>query len=1064
MSKKRKQVWAVVLSTALIAAQLSAVTIAETAAPEDGSIASFAALDKSMKKQEVPVGTKLFNLDLPDTLEARIYSVTSDVTDAEQEHEKAPEKENPPASPAEADKERVTTDSSGTGSTKISTKFTSYNEEIPVTWDSSPVYNGDAIGNYVFTADVGSYILSDGVKLPQITVTVVGNETTTQVLVGKNISDWSFVDDDNLNEGVLPLSRVSIDNQADFDTVVSMLPTQILAEIDDRESTAAGQEEPNGETVDIIGWNCPEYQEDGQGNWPVSGEYTFTARLESGYRCNPLPSVKVLLGGASLFTINDRFEVDGFLYKELGPDTVQLIGYKGDEPEGELHIPSQVVKPENGRPYEVVSIGSEAFAFCDKLTGSLVIPDTVTKIGAAAFTMCSFDGALVLPGGLTEIGASAFMMCSFTGTLKLPDSLTEIGSRAFRDCTGFTGPLVIPKQITVIRDNTFTSCIGFESLELPEGLTEIQSYALNGLNGIADKAITLPSTLTLIGIRSFGWYNNVEFKCPNLTIADLLYNSNRDLASAQITVNGVILPQLKPDKFYSFVADDIYYRITPGTNTVTAVSQQIQTGMLDIPREVTDAGTGQTYVVTAIGEDAFALLPITGVRIPDTVTEIRSGAFSTCLSLSGTLELPPGLTSIGDNAFSECQSLTGPLVIPDTVTEIGSNAFTNCFALESLTLPPGLTEISDSAFALCSNLSGSLNLPPALTRIGNSAFAYCSNLSGSLNLPSGLTHIGEQAFFGCIGLKGGAFLDKNITSIGWQAFDSSFPLTTNSPQVQLLINEYNNRKNLVDTFWDGGEDIPDGALVTVNQDVTLEQDRRVGREAESTIQKDSVMTVNKLFTVDGRLVVQGTLIINGTLTGSGTLYIARGGKVIGDISGIKVEYEPAPSSGGGGRGDGSYTNPDILRGTWIQTDTGIWMFRLTDGGYAKNRWGLAGGLWYYFNTEGHMLTGWQQLNGVWYYLHTAKDAGSTAGLQAGIKEGSMKTGWHFDSLYQQWFYFNINGAMADGWREINGKWYYFGSENNGTRGTMYADRITPDGYYVDKNGVCDWQSREEPSA
>lgn len=83
MSKKRKQVWALVLSTALIAAQLSAVTIAETAAPEDGSIASFAALDKSMKNQEVPVETKLFDLDLPDTLKARIYSVTSDVTDAE---------------------------------------------------------------------------------------------------------------------------------------------------------------------------------------------------------------------------------------------------------------------------------------------------------------------------------------------------------------------------------------------------------------------------------------------------------------------------------------------------------------------------------------------------------------------------------------------------------------------------------------------------------------------------------------------------------------------------------------------------------------------------------------------------------------------------------------------------------------------------------------------------------------------------------------------------------------------------------------------------------------------
>lgn len=870
-----------------------------------------------------------------------------------------------------------------------------------------------------------------------------------QVPTAKQISGWNFVDDDNLNEGVLPLSRVSIDNQADFNTVVSMLPTRILAEIEDGESTAIGQEESGRKTVEIIVWKCPEYQEDGQGNWPVSGEYIFTARLESGYRCNPLPSVKVLLGGASLFTINDRFAVDGFLYKELGPDTVQLIGYEGDKPEGELHIPSQIVRPENGRPYEVVSIGSKAFFECGKLTGSLVIPDTVTKICGYAFGGCGFDGALVLPDGLTEISRGAFFQCSFTGTLKLPDSLTEIGNAAFEGCSRFTGPLVIPKQITVIRKNAFATCSGIESLEMPEGLTQIQDNGFADLFGIKT-SITFPSSLTSIEDAAFNMTGNdrMEFICPNLTIADLLFNTSSYNYQCPITVNGVTYSPPQNNSIYvsemHYDKDGQYTSITmkyvkTGSDTVTLASAYSDkgeiSGRLDIPREVTDAD-GKVYIVTAIGMTAFKdNRSLTEVRIPDTVTEIKSQAFYNT-GLRGTLELPPGLTSIGNKAFQNCNLLTGPLVIPDTVTEIENRAFYNCQGFDSLTLPPGLNQINDETFA------------------------FCTNLTGTLSLPSGVTRIGMWAFYECPGLTG-AFLDKNITSIGWNAFDPGLPLTTNSPRIQLLINEYYNRENPVDTFGDGGEDIPDGALVTVNQDVTLEQDRRIGIEAESTIQQGSVMTVNKHLTVDGRLVVRGTLIINGTLTGSGTLYIARGGRVIGDISGIKVEYEPVLSSGGGGV---SYTNPDILRGTWIQTDTGLWMFRLTDGGYAKNRWGLAGGLWYYFNAEGHMLTGWQQLNGVWYYLHTAEDAGSTAGLQAGVKEGSMKTGWHFDSLYHQWFYFNINGSMADGWREINGKWYYFSSESDGTRGTMYADRITPDGYYVDKNGVCDWQSREEPSA
>lgn len=180
---------------------------------------------------------------------------------------------------------------------------------------------------------------------------------------------------------------------------------------------------------------------------------------------------------------------------------------------------------------------------------------------------------------------------------------------------------------------------------------------------------------------------------------------------------------------------------------------------------------------------------------------------------------------------------------------------------------------------------------------------------------------------------------------------------------------------------------------------------------------------------------------------------------------IDAAYRGSSSGGGGG---GSYTNPDILRGTWERTDTGIWMFRQTGGDYAKSRWGLIGGLWYYFNPDGHMLTGWQLVNGQWYYLYTAEDAvraagagagadagvsagadagadaganGVSAGVHAGIKEGSMKTGWHYDARYQRWFWFDGSGAMATGWREIDGVWYYFNPEADGTMGALVEGAV-----------------------
>lgn len=47
-----------------------------------------------------------------------------------------------------------------------------------------------------------------------------------------------------------------------------------------------------------------------------------------------------------------------------------------------------------------------------------------------------------------------------------------------------------------------------------------------------------------------------------------------------------------------------------------------------------------------------------------------------------------------------------------------------------------------------------------------------------------------------------------------------------------------------------------------------------------------------------------------------------------------------------------------------------------------------------------------------------------------------------------WWYEEENGSyVTNNWRLINEKWYYFGID-----GYLFTDRITPDGYKVDKNG------------
>ncbi len=322
MIQKRKKRWALFLSAVLIAAQLPAVAMAENKAPEaaiqeDGSIASFEPLDEGVKKQSVPVGTELSGLNLPDTVTAAVYHVTEETVipdGGDMEAESVSGNDGGDSSPMDR----------GETVTAVTTSM----EEIHVTWDSGPAYDDGAAGRYVFTADVGGYPLSSGATLPQITVTVSADTAekptgkppkeplpctktggctledghegecvmappANDALV-KTITGWTFVAGDDSDYAVheLALPGVSMDNQADFDTVVSMLPKQIRGEMEGTE---------NPETLDITGWSCEEYKQDGGDNWPLTGVYTFTAALPDGYACDPLPAVKVLLGGANLY-------------------------------------------------------------------------------------------------------------------------------------------------------------------------------------------------------------------------------------------------------------------------------------------------------------------------------------------------------------------------------------------------------------------------------------------------------------------------------------------------------------------------------------------------------------------------------------------------------------------------------------------------------------------------------------------------------------------------------------------------------------------------------------------
>ena len=72
----------------------------------------------------------------------------------------------------------------------------------------------------------------------------------------------------------------------------------------------------------------------------------------------------------------------------------------------------------------------------------------------------------------------------------------------------------------------------------------------------------------------------------------------------------------------------------------------------------------------------------------------------------------------------------------------------------------------------------------------------------------------------------------------------------------------------------------------------------------------------------------------------------------------------------------------------------------------------------------------------------------------------MTTGWYTengDTFYLNPISDNTQGRMFTGWNWIKGtdgkeRCYFFETESNGHRGSLYKNRKTPDGYTVNENG------------
>ncbi|MDR2211669.1 MAG: leucine-rich repeat domain-containing protein [Spirochaetaceae bacterium] len=149
-----------------------------------------------------------------------------------------------------------------------------------------------------------------------------------------------------------------------------------------------------------------------------------------------------------------------------------------------------VVIPGTIEGFPVTEIGDRAFKYVkpDRIV-SVVIPDSVTRIGDSAFSSTMFN-QVTLPKNLKTIGSEAFRDCWFLTTITIPAGVTSIGRGAFEHCERLTR-IVIPEGVTTIDENVFAGCKALTTVTIPDSVTSIGGDAFFQCEALTTVNITV---------------------------------------------------------------------------------------------------------------------------------------------------------------------------------------------------------------------------------------------------------------------------------------------------------------------------------------------------------------------------------------------------------------------------------------------------------------------------------------------------------------------------------------------------------------------------------------------
>lgn len=476
------------------------------------------------------------------------------------------------------------------------------------------------------------------------------------------------------------------------------------------------------------------------------------------------------------FTTTHDTVPDTFTYTKLTSTTCAINGYLGNA--DVLFIPSKL----DG--LTVTSIEMNACITSD--CSAIILPDTLTSIGASAFWQCNNLRSVTLPASVTSFSGYSFADCgslaniyvkqghpvyyTINGVLFKEDMLVYYP--AGRKATQYT----IPDSTRILAPAAFHFNDSLTMLRLCEGMEVISSDTFYECSSLTD--LWLPYSLN--SIEEWAFFNMDRMN---------LHGYANTYAQRWCEQNGEFTFYERSDlpKFLYRRDGASTYSLQSNGCTITGYNGDQE--HLVIPE------TLHGMTVTHIAQGAFTDAAFTTVTLPDTLVSIADGAFVNCDNLV-ELRIPKNVETISASSFEGCEKLAFLYAAEDNPSFASKDGMLlskngNTLLIypagrtnASYTLPDSISALQPFAFRDSQHLI-SLSLPEGITSLAADTFNGSQSIEQIL-FPNTLSSINANAFRGMASFT--AHVYKDSPAHRWFAAQSDIPyvLRTSASDIVTL--------------------------------------------------------------------------------------------------------------------------------------------------------------------------------------------------------------------------------------------------------------------------------------